>query len=56
LRDEQSQGMQRLSQIVASRHKARSGMVGEFKLTGALFHLAFKRYDCSRFHSTTPNA
>ena len=43
LRDEETQGMQRLTQIVARRSdKARLGLVGGFELAGALFDLAFQ--------------
>src|ERR1700730_11341224 len=55
LREEQSESMQRLSQIVARRQKAGSGTVGEFELKGALLELALKRINGSGFHSIAPS-
>ena len=40
---EETQGMERLTQIMAGRSdKARLGLVGGFELAGALFDLAFQ--------------
>ena len=43
LRDEEAQGMERLTQIVAGgRDEARLGLIGGFELAGALFDFAFQ--------------